>query len=223
MMLKIGIKWDSNMILAKTTTTNNLKDKRGFSLIELIVVLGILSLVSAGIYSVFASSSRTYTKQGVVVDVQQNMRSAMEIMLQDIRAAGLDPTANGNFGIELAEATKLRFTSDSIDAELGDFNGVLDDTNFERITYALEGNQLNQILYETTDYEDSAPLISDVKNLQFTYFDTEGNELGSPVPPLQLGDIRMINVSITLEESAGSNAAVRLTLAKKVMCRNLGL
>ena len=58
----------------------------------------------------------------------------MEIMLQDIRAAGLDPTANGNFGIELAEATKLRFTSDSIDAELGDFNGVLDDTNFERIT-----------------------------------------------------------------------------------------
>jgi len=84
----------------------------------------------------------------------------MELMLHDIRAAGLDPTASGNFGIELAEAEKLRFTSDSIDAGLNDFNGILDDTNSERITYVLQGTRLNQILYETTDSETSASLIA---------------------------------------------------------------
>ena len=147
----------------------------------------------------------------------------MEVMLQDIRTAGLDPTSSRNFSIEWAEATKLRFTSDSIDAGLGDFNGVLDDTNSERITYVLQGTQLDQILYETTGSEDNGPLISDVQNLSFTYFDADGNDLGSPVPPLQLGDIRTINVLITVEEPAGRDEPVSRTLTKRVKCRNTGL
>ena len=199
------------------------KSKMGFTLIELLVALAIMSIVSGAIYGVFSISSRSYTTQGVTADVQQSVRAAMEVMLQDIRTAGLDPTASGNFGIELAGAAKLRFTSDSIDAGLGDFNGVLDDTNSERITYVLQGIELNQILYETTASENSQPLISDMQNLTFTYFDADGNDLGSPVPPLQLADIRTINVSITVEEPAGRDAPVSRTLTKRVKCRNTGL
>jgi hypothetical protein len=123
----------------------------------------------------------------------------------------------------LAEAEKLRFTSDSIDAGLNDFNGILDDTNSERITYVLQGTRLNQILYETTDSETSASLIGDVQNLKFTYFDADGNDLGSPLPPLQLSDIRTINISITVEEPAGRDAPVRRTLTNGARCRNMGL
>jgi len=205
------------------TTLNFAKQKRGFSLIELLVALVIMSVVSLAIYGVFSVSSRSYTTQGVTADVQQSVRSAMEVMLQDIRAAGLDPTESGNFGIELAEAEKLRFTSDSIDAGLNDFNGIIDDTSSERITYVLQGTQLNQILYETTDSENSEPLINDVQNLKFTYFDADGNNLGSPVPPSQLADIRTINVSISVEEPAGRNAPVRRRLTNGVKCRNMGL
>jgi type IV pilus assembly protein PilW len=211
------------MNFAKTTTAHVFKDKRGFSLIELLVTLVIMSVVSLAIYGVFSVSSRSYATQGVTADVQQSIRAAMEVMLQDIRAAGLDPTSSGNFGIELAETTKLRFTSDSIDAGLGDFNGELDDTNSERITYVLQGTQLDQILYETTGSEDSGPLISDVQNLSFTYFDADGNDLGSPVSSLQLADIQTINVSITVEEPAGRDAPVSRTLTKRVKCRNTGL
>ena len=205
------------------STLNIVKGKRGFSLNELLVAMVIMSVVSSAIYGVFSISGRSYTTQSVTADVQQSVRSAMELMLQDIRVAGLDPTASGNFGIELAEAEKLRFTSDSIDAGLNDFNGTLDDTNAERITYVRQSTQLNQILYETTDSESSAPLISDVQDLKFTYFDADGNDLGSPVPPAQLSDIRTINVSITVEEPAGRNAPVRRTLTNGVKCRNIGL
>jgi type IV pilus assembly protein PilW len=204
-------------------TLNFVKGQRGFSLNELLVALVIMSVVSTAIYGVFSISSRSYTTQGVAADVQQSVRSAMELMLRDIRAAGLDPTASGNFGIELAEASKLRFTSDSIDAGLNDFNGTLNDTNSERITYALQGTQLNQILYETTVSETSASLIRDVRNLKFTYFDADGNNLGSPVPALQLSDIRTISVSITVEEPAGRDAPLRRTLTNRVKCRNMGL
>jgi prepilin-type N-terminal cleavage/methylation domain-containing protein len=211
------------MSFTRTKTPNLFKEKRGFSLVELLITLVIMSVVSLAIYSVFSVSSRSYTTQGVTADVQQSVRAAMEVMLQDIRTAGLDPTASGNFGIELAEVTKLRFTSDSIDAGLGDFNGELEDTNSERITYVLQGTQLNQILYETTASENSQPLISDMQNLTFTYFDADGNDLGSPVPALQLADIRTINVSITVEEPAGIDAPVSRTLTKQVKCRNTGL
>ena len=205
------------------STLNFVKGKRGFSLNELLVAMAIMSVVSSAIFGVFSISGRSYTTQSVTADVQQSVRSAMELMLQDIRAAGLDPTASGNFGIELAEAEKLRFSSDSIDTGLNDFNGILDDTNAERITYVRQSTRLNQILYETTDSESSAPLISDVQNLEFTYFDADGNDLGSPVPAAQLSDIRTINVSITVEEPAGRNGPVRRTLTNGVKCRNLGL
>ena len=207
----------------KTTTVHVFKEPKGFSLTELLVALVIMSVVSLAIYSVFAVTTRTYTTQGVTADVQQSVRAAMEVILQDIRVAGLDPTSSGNFGIELAEASKLRFTSDSIDAGINDFNGVIDDTNFERITYLLQGTQLDQILYETTASVESEPLISDVQNLAFTYFDADGNDLGSPVPASQLADIRTINVSITVEEPAGRNGPVSRTLTKQVKCRNMGL
>ena len=205
------------------STLNFVKGKRGFSLNELLVAMAIMSVVSSAIFGVFSISGRSYTTQSVTADVQQSVRSAMELMLQDIRAAGLDPTASGNFGIELAEAEKLRFSSDSIDTGLNDFNGILDDTNSERITYVRQSTRLNQILYETTDSESSAPLISDVQNIKFTYFDADGNDLGSPVSAAQLSDIRTINVSITVEEPAGRNGPVRRTLTNGVKCRNMGL
>jgi prepilin-type N-terminal cleavage/methylation domain-containing protein len=209
------------MNFEKTTTAHVFKEKKGFSLIELLVAMVIMSVVSLAIYGVFSVSSRSYTTQGVTADVQQSVRAAMEVMLQDIRAAGLDPTSSGNFGIELAEAAKLRFTSDSIDA--GIFNGVLDSTNSERITYVLVGTQLDQILYETTASEDSGPLISDVQNLSFTYFDADGNDLGSPVPVANLADIRTVEITMTVEEPAGRDEPVSRTLTKRVKCRNTGL
>ena len=210
------------MELAKTTA-GLFEDKKGFSLIELLIAMVIMSVISVAIYGLFSASSRSYTTQDVTADVQQNLRAAMEVMLQDIRTAGLDPTTSGNFGIELAEASKLRFTSDSIDAGIGDFNGVLEDINSERITYVLDGTQLNQILYETTLSEDSLPLLDDVQNLTFAYFDADGNNLGSPVPALQLSDIQTIDISITIEQPAGRDAPVSRTLKKRVKCRNMGL
>ena len=193
----------------------------GFTLIELLMAMAIMSIVSGAIYGVFSLSSRSYTTQGVAADVQQSVRAAMEIMVQDIRTAGLDPTASDNFGVELATSTKFRITSDSIDPGIDDFNGVLDDINSERITYELQGNQLNQILYETTASENSQPLISDVQDLSFTYFDADGNDLGSPVSVANLADIRTVEITITVEEPAGRDEPVSRTLTKRVKCRNL--
>lgn len=197
--------------------------KAGFTLLELVVALAIMAIVSAAVIGVFSLSSRTYTTQDATTDVQQSMRAAMEIMVMDIRMAGLDPVSSDNFGVEQATATKLRITSDSIDAGTGDFNGVLDDTNSERITYVLQAGQLNQILYETTVSANSQPLLSNVTNLSFTYFDAGGSDLGDPVAVAGLADIRTIQIAVTVEAPAGRDKPVRRTLTRRVKCRNLAV
>ena len=65
-------------------------DKKGLTLIELLVGLVICAMVVAGIYRLFIAQSRAYTVQDQVVEVQQNIRSAMEIMLRDLRMTGFD-------------------------------------------------------------------------------------------------------------------------------------
>jgi prepilin-type N-terminal cleavage/methylation domain-containing protein len=69
---------------------STLLGSRGLTLIELMVGLVICAIVVGGTYRLFVSQSRTFTVQDQVVEVQQNLRSAMEIMLRDLRMAGFD-------------------------------------------------------------------------------------------------------------------------------------
>jgi len=65
-------------------------DSKGMSLIELLVVLVICTILIGGIYRLFISQSKVYTAQEQVVEVQQNTRGAMEILLRDLRMTGFD-------------------------------------------------------------------------------------------------------------------------------------
>ena len=195
--------------------------KPGFSLVELLVALAIMSIVSAAIYTMFVLSQENYTTQNVSADVQQTIRAAMELMAQDIRQAGLDPTNSDNFGIQEATALRLHFTSDSIDTGTGEFNGVVDNTNSESVTYEFTANRIDQIVYKGTGAENTQPLIENVQELSFAYFDADGVDLGSPVPNDRLDDIRAIQISLTVEQPAGRAEPVSRTLTNRIKCRNL--
>jgi type IV pilus assembly protein PilW len=74
----------------KKMTTGWVMKERGVTLIELLVTLIICSIVVAGIYRVFIAQSKAYTVQDQVAEVQQTVRSAMDILLRDLRMAGYD-------------------------------------------------------------------------------------------------------------------------------------
>jgi len=71
-------------------TTGWVIKERGVTLIELLVTLVICSIVVAGIYRVFIAQSKAYTVQDQVAEVQQTVRSALDILLRDLRMAGYD-------------------------------------------------------------------------------------------------------------------------------------
>ena len=67
---------------------NEGSNQKGMTLIELLVGLIVSTIIVAGVYRVFVAQTRAYTVQEQVVEVQQNIRGAMELMLRDIRMAG---------------------------------------------------------------------------------------------------------------------------------------
>jgi prepilin-type N-terminal cleavage/methylation domain-containing protein len=64
--------------------------KEGVTLLELLVALIISGFVLSAIYRLFVVQTRAYTVQDQVVEVQQNVRSGMEILLRDLRMTGYD-------------------------------------------------------------------------------------------------------------------------------------
>ena len=199
-------------------------------MVELLLALATSTIILGAIYSVFNITNKNVTTQNVAASVQQSLRSAIGLMSRDIRLAGLDPIGTDSFGIEYAAQTKIRFTLDSIDSGTGDFNGVVDETNFEEVTYDFDlgGKQIIQTLHETASSPNSAVLISNITNLNFAYFDAANSDLIdyglSPprVPDDKLADIRSVEILITIQEPAGRDEPVERTLTRKVECRNLG-
>jgi type IV pilus assembly protein PilW len=82
--------------------------QRGFTLIELMValLLGLLVVAAAG--SLFLSNSRVYGASESIGRIQENQRSAFEILARDIREAGINPCLRIDgvntdvFGVQLA-------------------------------------------------------------------------------------------------------------------------
>jgi type II secretory pathway pseudopilin PulG len=60
----------------------------GFSLIELLVVALMMGLVMAAVSTLYVSHQRAATVEAEVVDVQQNLRLAMDLIGQDVSMAG---------------------------------------------------------------------------------------------------------------------------------------
>lgn len=60
-------------------------DKKGFTLVELMIAMVISLIVLAGIYNVFISSNRSYFIQESITDMQQNARASTEFMARELK------------------------------------------------------------------------------------------------------------------------------------------
>lgn len=73
-------------------------NRRGVTLIELLVAVSITGLLVGGIYRTFVSQQHTYTVQEQIVDMQQNVRLAINRMTRELRMAGYGRVGTTFFG-----------------------------------------------------------------------------------------------------------------------------
>jgi len=118
-----------------------MKNNQGFTLVEMMISVAIFGIVMTGIYQTYDSQQKTYIKQEQVIDMQQNHRTSIYFLGQELRMAGYDPTGDADTG-STTDTTidSPGFDNATID-EFGitmDLNGDEDiDDPGERIKYAL--------------------------------------------------------------------------------------
>lgn len=179
---------------------------QGFTLIEVMVSLAIAGIVTAAIYAVFISQSKTYSTQDQIVELQHGLRYGMSLLERDLRQTGYNPggltTAKAETdGIDndcdgttdeadntatwmVNESESIGFLEASVNLvsfsrdENGDGSTCGDK---ERITYTLNGTILER---------NGTPLKDNIEVLNFVYLLEDGGVATS------IEDIRSVQIAI---------------------------
>lgn len=116
-------------------------NSKGFSLIEMMVALGILSLIIIGLVTFFSGGTRAWVTGQYQLEAQRNARLAMDRMVREIR-----------------EGTSIDEISSNATIKIN----YLASFGKNPVTYSLFDNTISR---------DGIPLINNVKTLYFTYTD----------------------------------------------------
>ncbi len=84
-------------------------NEAGVTLIELMVYMVLTGMLLSAAVMVFSGQNKTYNRQDVIAETQQNIRGATRLMVSEIRLAGFDPDSKGASGFLSATASGLSF------------------------------------------------------------------------------------------------------------------
>jgi len=212
---------------------------KGFSLLELLVSIAAASVIMAAISSFYHSQLKTHVTQEELVDMQQDARAAMYMMVREIRMAGFDPLNTGA-SIRLADETQIAFDSDSD----GTADGSIVDA--ERIYYGLDNGNLVRGGWDnpgSPSPKNMSPVALNIDALDFVYLDSAGDTT------TDLDAIRSVQITVVARSGEHARALMykrpdlssyrnqqgtvilpaqndnfrRMRLTAEVRARNLGL
>ena len=186
----------------------------GFSMIELLIVIGILAILFTFMYKGFERLNRYYTAENVKASTQQSARIGIEMMVQDIRRAGLNPLGTAGAGIVAASPTNFRFTADV------NFDGDVADPS-EDITYGLNLDGTCGTCLQQANDLGTETLLGDINTLAFAYLDDTGIAIPTADLATRRADIRTVGITLTVNRPAGRDGTVSRTYTTQVRCRNL--
>ncbi len=192
--------------------------QKGLGLIELLIGMALSIIAIFAIYGIFISQNRSYAVQNQVVYMQQNVRMAMNMIVEDIMMAGYDPEKSAGAGILAASSNSIQFTAD-----LNGDNDT-DDTN-ENITYSIYDSDGDGDLDLGKDTGAGNQLaLRNINGLSFVYTLADDSTTSNPADPSQ---IKKVQVSLTARTSGPDpdyprNSGYRQrTLTTMVILRNL--
>ncbi len=213
----------------KMRTPSIFKRKKGITLIELLVALVISAIVIAAIYRLFIVQTRAYTVQDHAVEVQQNVRSTMEILLRDLRMTGYDDDSLAST-VTIPTAIVPPLADNSIRVNYEYFDATAAQYRRHTVQYRVDGTTLNRQIDRNPPGDSvTEPLLENVVALTFTYgIDTnDDGAVDSWVNAAGAGVSKVIAVSVTLTgrpDQTNPDVQARVsprTLTSAVTFRNL--
>ncbi len=192
------------------------RDQRGFGLAEMLIGLLVLSLAATALTTLMIQNSRINHAQQMLVDLQNNARSSMELITGRLRSAGWDPLNSGlallGFDPDPSDGVsqiEIFADHDEDGATTGDGEQVLIRHIGDRIEWRVNGDG-------TSPFSTIATGISN---------DADGDGVVEPMfAPDDAIDPRAVTIRITARSAAPdprTGQFLRYTLTQEVTLRNV--
>jgi type IV pilus assembly protein PilW len=193
----------------KRTNRFNIK---GITLIELLMALVIFGILTAGIYRVFIVQSKAYMVQDQVVEIQQSVRSAMGILLRDVRMAGFDDD-NRASTISITDPIASPINDHTITVNYEEYDRTISQFQKHTVAYWRDAES-SRLMRQLTINDMASPqetLLESVDELNFVY-------------GVDVNDDGAIDQWVSAEKVKGSKVvAVRVTLIARPVQSNTDL
>ena len=167
-----------------------LLNSKGFSLVELVVVLVMSMFIIGAVLFTSKSQEHNLSVQDRIVELQDNLRAGIAIMEKDLRMAGYDPECISPpcTGFITANSNSLSIT----------MKDPLVSSTTNTISYALYDYQSDGDLDLGRDFNGSGlqPVIMNVEAFDLTYLDKNGNVLSSPLSTTDMAKIRVVEIAV---------------------------
>jgi prepilin-type N-terminal cleavage/methylation domain-containing protein len=196
------------------------KRTAGFTLIESLVALLVLTIVMVGVFSAINKTQGYYRIEGQKVDFAQQGREFIDQFTRDLHQAGF-PSANSvgpiNAGLGFAAQGLIAFTPTSLTMD-----GDLDGQGKQTVTY--DYNAACTCLRRAVG---GFPASAAVQNVIppgpagiFTAYDVAGNAM--PVPIATLNSVRSISITFSVQGGLDANnrTPIQITMTGKARLPN---
>lgn len=188
--------------------------KRGFTLIEMLIVTVLLALVVGMIAYLFGSSVRSSTLARTRLELLENARSTLSYMSRFIRLAGIQPVDDA---IETMEEHEIKFQADIDDDDVTDRFSFVFDPEAQSIIVTRwiknAGGGFDPV-------GEPQVVMDNVTDLEFHYYTAENVETSDP------DQLTSVEIEITLQPPTNISTVVREMAGEykqstRVYCPNL--
>ncbi|MCM0083173.1 PilW family protein [Geomonas sp. Red32] len=131
---------------------------QGYTLVEMVIVMFIFAVVSAGIYTTFDTGNKSIVKQQDVIGIQQQARGALNGMERDLRTIGYGLADLGNLTMNVYPPSASAPGTWSVVESYDNLNsaGVAPSTDCIRLRYFRASADVADDVYITQDHPSSA-------------------------------------------------------------------
>ena len=160
------------------------RNRVGFTLVELMVSMGIGMVILAAVTTTFMSQTRIYNAQEQINEMQQNARGALDILSRELKMAGYKPNGGGFNGVTYS-TTQLM-----VQADLNSDGAIsTSSTANEQITYAFDN--ANEQITRAVGSGSAQILAEHISAFTFNYLDSAG------AATTVSANIRQLSITIT--------------------------
>lgn len=187
------------------------KQNKGFTLIEIIVVIGIMGMLTTMIYQFVLQGNDLFNQSRDQALAQDILRKVMTSIAKELRAAQNADT--GAYLLASAEEQSIIFYSD-----------VDNDGSRERLRYFLSGTDFQRgVVDPPSEDENIETVVENIRNINpiFTYFDENYTGTEDPLAhPINLAEVRLVHMKFDVDIDPNLPPE-QMSIETSIMIRNL--